>query len=108
MAITNEPGISKRSMIVTPEKFLNLSEGLEGKPHISELPDDGEFNEVSEAITPAGLVASLWCAYRWSDEARSCPIVESFEGDARKLTGFPSAKSEHVVDKIHITSLACV
>src|SRR5262252_5201297 len=108
MAITDKPGLSKGSVIVTPEYCLNFSEGREGKPYVSELSGDGEFHEVSKAITPAGFIAALRCSYRWGDEARSCPIVKPFEGNARKHTGFPSAKSEHVVDEVHNTSFADV
>jgi hypothetical protein len=95
-------------MIVTSENFLNLSESLEGKPDVSKFPDDGEFNNVSEAVTPPGFIAALGCSHRGGDEARSCPIVKSFEGNARKPTGFPSAKSEHVVDEVHNISFADV
>src|SRR5262249_30160232 len=94
MAITDKPGLSKGSVIVTPEHGLNFSEGREGKSYISELPSDGKFNEVSKAITPAGFVAPLRCSHRRGNEARSRPIVKSFEGNTRKSTSFTSAKSE--------------
>ena len=71
MAITNKPGFSKGSMIVTPEHFLNLSEGLEGKPNVSEFPGYREFNDILEAITPAGFVSSFWCNNRRGNEAGS-------------------------------------
>jgi len=81
---------------------------LEGKPDVSEFPDDGELDYVPEAVAPPGFIASLRCSYRRCEEARSRPIIKPFEGDARKLTDFSSAKTEHIVGKVHITSLAGV
>jgi hypothetical protein len=108
MPITDEPSLSKGSMVVTPEKFLNLSESLERKSDVSKFPDDSDLNNVPEAVAPPGFITSLGCSHRRRDETRSCPIVEPFEGNARKLTSFSSTKTKHVVGEIHITSLADV